>query len=194
LLNYPRHFVLLLAMAAGLAAASRLAAVLTPGLLGLGELLSAAGIASQFAIYGALHALAFVSSLTARPSLGRQIAFIAAAAAMSLATAWLTLVLVRRMSNLSGPVPIVIAAGALGAWAYAGTIHCMLRLSLGARSTTWMALACAAAVAAAYPCVKHFPSAAGLGLAVPWWLAFSGTVALQDARRALLQSNPPRSP
>src|ERR1700677_58815 len=108
-------------MAAGLAAVSRLAAVLTPGLLALGELLSAAGIASQFAIYGALHALALVSSLTARPSLGRQIAFIAAAAAMSLATAWLTLVLVRRISNLSGPMPILIGAAALGAWAYAGT-------------------------------------------------------------------------
>jgi hypothetical protein len=183
LLNYTRHFVLLLAMAAGLAAASRLAAVLTPGLLAPGELLSAAGIASQFAIYGALHAFALVSSLTARPSLGRQITFIAAAAAMSLATAWLTLVLVRRMSNLSGPVPILIAAAALGAWAYAGTIRCVLRLILGARSTAWMSLACAAAVAAAYPCVKHLPSAAGLGLAIPWWLAFSVAFALQDAQR-----------
>jgi hypothetical protein len=182
LLNYTRHFVLLLAMAAGLAAASRLPAVLTAGLLAPGALLSAAGIASQFAIYGALHALALVSSLTARPSLGRQIAFIAAAAAMSLATAWLTLVLVRRMSNLSGPVPILIAAAALGAWAYAGAIRRVLRLILGARSTMWMSLACAAAVAAAYPCVKHLPSAAGLGLAIPWWLAFSAAFALQDAR------------
>jgi hypothetical protein len=183
LLTYTRHFVLLLAAAAGLAAASRVAAVLAPGLFASVEFLSAAGVASQFAIYGALHALALVASLTARPSLGRQIGFIAAAAAMSLATAWLTLVLARRMSNLSGPVPILIAAAALGAWAYAGTIRCVLRLSLGARSTAWMSLACAAAVAAAYPWVKHVPSAAGLGLAIPWWLAFSVAFALQDARR-----------
>jgi hypothetical protein len=183
LLNYTRHFVLLLAAAAGLAAASRVSAVLAPGLLTPAEFLSAAGIASQFAIYGALHALALVSSLTARPSLGRQIAFIAAAAAMSLATAWLTLVLARRMSNPSGPVPFLIAAAALGACAYAGTIRCVLRLSLGARSTVWMSLACAAAVAAAYPWVKHLPSAPGLGLAIPWWLAFSVAFALQDARR-----------
>ena len=183
MLNYPRHFVLLLAAAAGLGAASRAAAMLAPGLLAPAELLSAAGIASQFAIFGALHALALVSSLTARPSLGRQIAFIAAAAAMSLATAWLTLVLARRMSNLTGPVPILIAAAALGAWAYAGTIRSVLRLSLRARSTVWMSLACAAAVAAAYHWVKHVPSAAGLGLAIPWWLAFSVAFALQDARR-----------
>jgi hypothetical protein len=178
LVNYTRHFVLLLAAAAGLAVASRLVAVLAPG-----ELLSAAGIASQFAIYGALHALALVSSLRAQPSLGRQIAFIAAAAAMSLATAWLTLVLVRRMSNLTGPVPILIAAAALGAWAYAGAIRCVLRLSLRACSTAWMSLACGAAVAAAYPWVKHRPSAAGLGLAISWWLAFSVAFALQDGRR-----------
>jgi hypothetical protein len=183
LLDYTRHFVLLLAMAAGLVGASRLAAALTPGLLGPGELLSAAGIASQFAIYGALHALALVSSLMAPPSRGRRITFIGAAAAMSLATAWLTLVLVRRVSNLGGPVPILIAAAALGAWAYAGTFRSVLRLSLGARSIVWISLACAVAVAAAYPWIKHHPSAAGWGLAIPWWLAFSTAFALQDARR-----------
>ena len=183
MLDYTRHFVLLLAMAVGLASASRLAAVLTPGLLAPGALLSPSGIASQFAIYGALHALALVSSLTARPATGRQIALVAAAAAMSGATAWLTLVLVRRMSNLSGPGPIVIAAAALGAWVYAGTIRCVLRVSLGARCTLWISLACATAVAAAYPWVKHLASVAALGLAIPWWLAFSVAIALQDARR-----------
>jgi hypothetical protein len=170
-------------MAVGLAGASRLAAALTPGLLPLAALLSPSGIASQFAIYGALHALALVSSLTARPSAGRQIALVAAAAAMSLATAWLTLVLVRGMSNLSGPGPIVITAAALGAWAYAGTIRYALRVCLGARSILRISLACATAVAAAYPWVKHLPSAAGLGIAIPWWLAFSVAFAFQDAGR-----------
>ncbi len=183
MLNYGRHFVLLLALAVGLAAALRVAAVLAPGPLAAPEFLSPAGIAIQFAIYGALHALALSSSLTARPSLARQVAFIAAAAAMSLATAWLTLVLVRRMSNLSGPMPILIATAALGAWGYAGTIRWVLGLRLGVRSTLWMSLACAAAVAAAYPWVRHHPSAAGLGLAIPWWLAFSVALAAVDTRR-----------
>ena len=182
MLNYTRHFVLLFAMAAGLAAAAPLTAALIPGLLAPSELLSGAGIAGRFAIYGALHALALVRSLTSRPSLGRQAAFIAAAAALSLATALLTLVLVRRTSNLSGPVPILMAAAALGAWVYAGTIRCVLRLSVGVRSSVWLSLACAAAVGAAYPWVKHLPSAAALGLAIPWWLAFSGAFALQDAQ------------
>jgi hypothetical protein len=183
LLDYSRHFVLLLAMVVGLAGASRLAAVLTPGLLPPGALLSPSGIASQFAIYGALHALALVSSLTARPSTGRQIALVAAAAAMSAATAWLSLVLMRRMSNLSGTGPIVMIAAAVGAWAYAGTIRCALRVSLGSRCTLWVSLACATAVAAAFPWVKYLGSVAALGLAIPWWLAFSIAIALQDARR-----------
>jgi hypothetical protein len=183
LLDYTRHFVLLLAMAVGLVGASRLAAVLTPDFLPPAALLSPSGIASQFAIYGALHALALVSSLTARPSVGRQIALVAAAAAMSVATAWLTLVLVRRMSNLSAPGPIVIAAAALGASAYAGTIRCALRVSLGTRSTLWISLACATAVAAVYPWVKHLLSTAGLGIAIPWWLAFSVALVSQDAGR-----------
>jgi hypothetical protein len=183
LLDYPRHFVLLLAMAVGLVGALRLAAVLTPGLLPPGALVSPGGVASQFAIYGALHALALVSTFTVRPSIRRQIALVAASAAMSVATAWLALVLVRRMSNLSGPGPIVITAAALGANAYAGTILCVLRVRLAARSTLCISLACATAVAAAYPWVKHFLGAAGLGLAIPWWLAFSVAFALQDARR-----------
>jgi hypothetical protein len=183
LLDYTRHFVLLLAMAVGLAGASLLAAMLTPGLLPAGALLSPSGIASQFAIYGALHAFALVSSFTARPSVARQIGLVAAAAAMSVATAWLTLVLARRMSNSSGPGPIVIIAAALGAWAYAAAIRCALRVSLGARSTLWISLACATAVAAAYPWVKHLVSAAGLGLAIAWWVAFSAAFALQDAER-----------
>jgi hypothetical protein len=175
LLDYTRHFVLLLAMAVGLAGALRL---LPPG-----ALLSPSGFASQFALYGALHALALVSSLTARPSIERQIALVAAAAAMSAATAWLGLMLVRGMSGLSGPGPIIITAAALGAGAYAHTILCVLRVSLGVRSALCISLACATAVAGAYPWVTHFPGAAGLGLAIPWWLAFSAAFALQDARR-----------
>jgi hypothetical protein len=183
LLNYGRHFVLLLAMAAGLTAASCLTGVLTPRLLAPGELLSPAGIESQFAIYGALHALALTSSLATRLAIGRQIAFIAVAAAMSLATVCLTLVLVRRTSYLSGPVPILIAAAALGAWGYAGLIRRVLRLDLGSRSALWISLACAVAVAAAYPCIKYFLGAAGLGLAIAWWLAFSAAFWWRDARR-----------
>lgn len=184
MLDHTRHFVLLLAMAAGLGGASWLAAVLTPGLIAPGELLSASGIVSQFAMFGALHAIALVRSLTTRLSVVRQITLIGAATAVSAATASLTLMLVRRISNLTaGPVPILITAAALGAWAYAGTIGCVLRVSLGARFSLWISLGCGTAVAAAYPWVKHHPGAAGLGLAIPWWLAFSIAFALQDPRR-----------
>jgi hypothetical protein len=176
LLNYPRHFVLLLTAAAALTAVSRIVAMLAPG-----ALFSAGAIASEFAIYGALHALALVSSLAARPALGRRISFVAAAAAMSLVTAWSTLVLARRMSNLSGAEPILIAAAALSAWAYALTIRRVLRLGLRARSLVWMSLGCGAAAAAAYPVAMRLPGAAGFALAVPWWLAFSVALALQDA-------------
>jgi hypothetical protein len=184
LLDYTRHFVLLLALAVGLVAASRLAAALSPGLLPTGALLlSPSGIASQFAVYGAMHAFALVSSLAPRPSTRRRIALITAAGAMSGATAWLTVVLVRRMSNLSGPGPILVTAAALGAWAYASTIRCLLRVNLAARSIGWISLATATAVAAAYPWATHRVSDAGLMLAIPWWVAFSVAFALQDARR-----------
>jgi hypothetical protein len=177
LLNYIRHFILLLAAAVGLAAAGRITAVLAPG-----GSSSAAAIATEFAIYGAVHALALVSSLKARRSLERRIAFVAVAAALSLSTASLSLSLLRRTWGLGSALPILVAAAALGALAYAGTIRRLLGLSLAPRTAVLTAAACAAAVAAAYPCIRHFP--AGLGLAIPWWLAFSGALWLRDARRS----------
>jgi hypothetical protein len=177
LLNYTRHFILLLAAAVGLAAAGRITAVFAPG-----ASLSAAAIATEFAIYGALHALALVLSLKVRRSLERRIAFVAVAAALSLSTASLSLSLLRRTSGLGSALPILIPAAALGALAYAGTIRRVLELSLAQRTAVLTGAACAAAVAAAYPCVRHFPT--GLGLAIPWWLAFSGVLWLRDARRA----------
>jgi hypothetical protein len=173
LLDYTRHFALLLALAVGLVGVSRF----------VPALLSPSGVAGRFALYGAAHALTLVLSLTPRPSARRQVALVAAAAAMSAATAWLTVALVPRLSSLSGPGPMLAAAAALGAWAYASTIRRVLRTSLGAHAAVWISLACAAAVAAAYPWVKHLPSFAGLGLAISWWLAFSAALASQDAGR-----------
>ena len=177
MLNYSRHFILLLAAAVGLAAAGRIAAVLAPG-----GSLSAAAIAGEFALYGAAHALALVSSLKARRSLGRRVAFVVVATALSLSTASLSLSLLHRTWGVRSALPILIAAAALGALAYAGTIRRLLELSLAPRTAVLTSAACAAAVAAAYPWVKHHPS--GLGLAIPWWLAFSGALWLRDARRA----------
>lgn len=148
-----------------------------------GELLSATVIASEFALCGALHALALVSSLTARLSLGRELAFVVAAALMSVAAAWLALLLLRRVSNLSGPLPILIGAAAVGAWAYAHTIRLVLRLRVGSSAAVRISMCCAVAVAAAYPSAKRIPSAAWLALAIPWWLAFSAAFAVQDVRR-----------
>ncbi len=177
MLNYTRHFILLLAAAVGLFAAGRITAVLAPG-----GSSSGAAIAIEFAIYGALHALALVSSLKARRSLERRIAFVAVAAALSLSTASLGLSLLRRTSGLGIALPILVGAAALGALAYAGTIRRVLEISFAPRTAVLTSAACAAAAAAAYPCVRHFPT--GLGLAIPWWLAFSGALWLRDARRA----------
>jgi hypothetical protein len=177
LLNYTRHFIVLLAAAVGLAAAGRITAVLAPG-----GTLSGAAIATEFAIYGALHALALVSSLKARRSLERRIAFVAVAAALSLSIASSSLALLRRTPGPAGALPILIAAAALGALAYAGAIRRVLEVSLAPRTAVLAAAACAAAVAAAYPEVRHFPT--GLGLAIPWWLAFSSAFWLRDTPRA----------
>jgi protein-S-isoprenylcysteine O-methyltransferase Ste14 len=177
LLNYTRHFILLLAAAAALAAAGRIIAVLAPG-----GFPSAAAIATEFTIYGAVHAIALVRSLKAQRSLERRIAFVAVAAALSLSTACLSLSLLRRALGPGSALPILTAAAALGALAYAGAIRGMLEHRLALRTAVLMSAACAAAVAAAYSLVRHFPSA--LGLAIPWWLAFSGALWLRDARPA----------
>ena len=177
MLNYRRHFILLLAAAAGLAAAGRIM-----GVPASGGSWSAAAIASEFALYGAVHALALVTSLKAWRSLERRTAFVAVATALSLSTASLSLSLLRRTWGVQSALPILIAAAALGALAYAGTIRRLLELSLAPRTAVLTSAACAAVVAAVYPWVKHHPT--GLGLAIPWWLAFSGALWLRDARRA----------
>jgi len=178
LLDYPRHFGLLLAAAAGLVIAGRVAAVLAPA-----DLVGAGGITTEFAVCGALHALALAMSLKDRPSLGRQTAFVAVAAASSLSTAALSLALLRRIAWPGALLPILMAAAALGAWVYTATIRGVLKRSAGPRSAALIASACAAAVAAAYPLVRHFPRAFGLALAMAWWLAFSGALWARDAPR-----------
>jgi len=177
LLNYTRHFILLLAAAIGLAAAGPITTVLAQA-----GSSSAAAMATEFAIYGSVHALALVLSLKARPSLGRRIAFVAVAAALSLATASSSLSLLRETGGLDRALPILIAAAALAALAYAYTIRRLLESSLAPRTAVLTSAACAALVALAYPFLRHHPT--GLALAIPWWLGFSGALWLRDARRA----------
>ena len=170
-LNYVRHFTLLLVMAVFLVLSSPWRA--------------APGPAAAFALYGALHASAVAVSLRARPPLGRQMLLIGMAALLSFATAILSLravPLVAALHGLAGPLAVVCAASFLGALAYGMLIRSLWvqELSIGALAST--AAACVGAACAGFFAGIHLQRLGSLWLAIPWWLAFSGSLWYHDGR------------
>jgi hypothetical protein len=178
MLNYLRHFGLLAGAALGLSLA------LLAG--SINELFqSLTGIRIAFTIYAALHALSLVSSLRAG-GLGRRVAFVATAAVLCAAVAVPTSALMLQSPRLRA-APIIIAAGAVGALAYAGAIRGVLGIRLAPRVFLAAAVLCAVALAPVAPFLEHILSTDGLLIAIPWWAAFSLALWMTDAGRRAVE-------
>jgi hypothetical protein len=163
LIDYPRHFALLSAIAALLWATSPW---------------RAPGVYFEFALYGALHAFALVVSLRPRQPAWRQGVFVALAALLCTLTGRLGLYGLR-----FGPLPTLASASAAGAVAYGILIRMFLAYALPAGAVAKIALACLVATLAAFIAGAGYPVLGGLWLAVAWWFAFSGGLWYEDRRR-----------
>jgi hypothetical protein len=179
LLDYGRHFIVLLALSLGLIGLRLAGVSLAPGWARMG-----AGMEWEFAMYGTLYGLALLSTLRMSPVRMRKLAFLVASAALSCLVAASSVTLLRLLAQHGGTVAVLAAAAALGALLYAGAIRALLAQRIALRAAAFAALVCAAAEAAAYLVAQHRASAFGLTLALPWWLAFSGALWASEARRA----------
>lgn len=177
MVHYARHFALLGSFTAALA-------VLAPW--------RSAGIGAQFALYGALHASAFVLSLTGTsgPSLRRRLLFVAFASILALATARLGLFGLHAASTSgrqAGYLAVPAACAGLGSLAYGLLIDNALlkKIGTGGRlSAKWLgatSLVCAAAISCSAALIRAFHTAGILWLVVPWWFAFSGALGYAGA-------------
>jgi hypothetical protein len=175
-LHYARHFMVLFACAALLAAVS-------PWRI-------APGADSAFALYGALHASAIAVSLRVAQPLWRKLLFVAIAAVLSMLTQRLGLSgvqFVGELPGLLGPLALLTLSSGIGAFAYGALIRGfgIYRYRLGALAVT--ALFCMAATCVAFIAAGRFHVLGGLWVAIPWWFAFSGGLwyydSFQDVRR-----------
>jgi hypothetical protein len=184
MLNYARHFGLLALFAVSLATVGSPAGL---------------GIDARFALYGALHAAALVMAVGSGSGLapGRRLLFVALAAILALANARLGLFGLHAVSAVGGsigPLAIVAACAGLGALAYAALINAILANRRAAErsglvpfdhsSLAATSLGCAAVTTASFAVSRALHSAGVLGLAIPWWFAFSALLWYVGRRRA----------
>ncbi len=157
------------------------------------------GIGREFALYGALHAVALVFSVrgAARRCALRGLLFVAGAALLAMSTARLGLYGWHVLSALgaavrgepAAPGCVLAASAALGALAYGALLRALLMNRsgrggrFGSRPLGATALGCAAATAASFALCRRFGVGSALWLAIPWWFAFSGGLWWADAGR-----------
>jgi hypothetical protein len=175
--NYRRHFALLSSVAVLLAVAHRWQAP--------------PSAASEFALYGALHAATLVLCLRSSPSIARQILFVAAAAVLALAVvrcAFFGMRFVAGLPGATGPLALLMAVSGAGALAYFWTVRIWWGFR-AARGASWrLPLMCAFAAAAAFIVANRFHALSGLWLAIPWWVAFSAALCHYDERGGVVQA------
>jgi hypothetical protein len=150
------------------------------------------GISLDFALFGALHAI--VLALSVEPGAGisalRRAGFVAASALLAWVIARLALLGWRAAAGLgesATPFILLAAASGLGAVAYGLSIRRLLANFswAGGSAVKWLgaaAFGCAAGVLAGFALARAFHGAALSWLAIPWWLAFSGTLWYIDAK------------
>lgn len=173
MLNYARHFALL-ACATVLLAATQLMG----GVQG--------GIAS-FGVYGAFHAGAVAATLRRFAPGWRKVAFVAVAAALSMASVTLCLHASRwvvPMPGMAKPALLLAAAGGLGAASYALLIRYCFGVDFGARSIVSITLVCVVATLAVLA-TRLYLHGGVLWFAVAWWFAFSLGLQYHDPRDRL---------
>jgi hypothetical protein len=174
-LQYRRHFALLASIAAllGISAAWRVQA----------------GMEVAFASYGALHACSVAASLRSRVALWRRLAFVVAAAVISVSATQVGLEvywLVPRSPAVASQFAIGLAS-IVGAFAYALLLRSVLGFRLAAVALVWVPVICTLAALAAF--TVGGLALMGVWVAASWWLAFSGSLWYADHNG--LKSNPP---
>jgi hypothetical protein len=171
---YARHFTLLVCIAV-------LLAIFGPSRVG-------SRVDAAFALYGALHAFAFVVSLSSQKPLWRQMLFIAAAALLCAATVRVGFYGMRIAGEFLGSEGATTLLGilsALGALTYGILIRQFLKYPLALDALAITSLACMSATLAAFAAARHFQVRNGLWVAVPWWFAFSACLWYYGDRRRL---------
>jgi hypothetical protein len=161
-IRYGRHFFLLGLFAASLILWNRFA--------------PANRLITSFAVYGALHAVAFVLTLRSNAPLGRRVLFVVAAALLSMVTLEVGLAGTKVMAGSLGRWGLEAVLGvssAIGAVCYG----CLIRrfwvrgLSLG--SLAAISAGCMLATLLAFHTLDRFSYLGRGWLAVLWWWAFS---------------------
>ncbi len=177
-LLYGRHFALLICGAV---------CVLVLGLLHL-----TGGLFSSFALYGALHATAFVAALRPSQSIRRRCLFIAMAAIFSAATLCLGIYSRPLFAAFPGNFGLYAALGfssLTGAAIYAILIRLFWMPKLPPVSIAAISLGCMLISLAALFAVSRIQTLAGWWLALPWWFAFSSGLWYFDGRRHSVSRN-----
>jgi hypothetical protein len=166
-LHYARHFGLLMAAAALLAATGRW---------------RPAGAVSSVGIYGAVHASVIVGTLRAAEPPLKRVLFVAGAVCLAMLSVLLALATARFsavMPRLGKPLLLLTVAAAAGAVSYAGLIKGFWMGRLPARAIAILPVGCVASTLLVFTLLDH-ASAGGLWLAAPWWLAFSAGLWFYD--------------
>jgi hypothetical protein len=137
-----------------------------------------ADLRAQFALVGALYALALAVALTPRLRPAAIALFVLAAGVLNAGTAMFALS-VGAAPRLFGVPAVLPLSAAIGAVAYALLLRSIGFGCLGARESAALALACALATALASRCSP--PGGEGLWcLSLAWWLTFSAILCYLD--------------
>lgn len=168
----------------------RHAEILAAAIVGIGLARSSSAqtpIALAFACYGALHSAAVAICLRPRPPGWRAPSFVAAASLLSGALARLGLLVLPLLARIGVELAasLVIAVSAFaGALGYGVLLRGLLGYRLAAGVLVMIAFACSLAASAALFLMRQYPVGGSAWLALLWWLAFSGGLCAEAARRA----------
>lgn len=168
---YPRHFLVLAAFSASVAAITRLHL--------------STDLSASFALYGALHATALVVALRARRSIWRMCLFIAMAAALSAITLRAGIFAGQLSGALArnfAPYAVLGLSAAAGAVAYGILIRLFGIYELSLNSLTVVAIGCMLATWTALFTLAHIHSLGTEWFAIFWGHAFSGGLWYFDRR------------
>lgn len=171
ILFYPRHFCLLVCLAAILAA--------TRGWN------PAIGVVATYGIYGALHASALAVTLRARPPARRRMRFVVIAASLSMLSVALGLCASRFIGGSVGMTQTALLlslSSGIGAATYASLIRRFFGARLTLSAIVTVVLGCIVATLAVLASGIYLKGG-GLWVAISWWFALSLGLWVHDGRR-----------
>ena len=171
MLNYARHFCLLICLTVVLAVTSTLS--VAPTLVG------------AFGLYGALHASAIAVSLREPKPLRRQVLFIVSGATLSMASLSFGLLVIRiggALPGMSKPAVSLALSSGIGAAAYALVLRLCFDAPLAPPAVGSIALGCVLATLAVLGS-RLYLHGGSLWFAAAWWFAFSAGLWRADMAR-----------